>query len=147
MGLPLQRQMQQAQTKLRLGRLDEAEQICHRVLKLLPKQPFFLAMLGQIEYLRRAKDLRALEPTEEDKKHIIDLYYAGDYLTAEIAARMFIQEHPDHPLGWQVLGGVLHQSGRLKEALEVRTETAAKFPTIPNCKMHLEETRAALGLS
>ena len=73
------------------------------------------------------------------------MYQAGeDAMTTEIAARLFINDFPDHPLGWQILGALLHDHGRLEEALSVKQETVKRFPKDANAHNNLACTLLAM---
>lgn len=75
---------------------------------------------------------------------MLAIYQKGHHLTTEIAARLFMDDYPDHPLGWQVLGAVLHDSGRLQEALAVKLQTVERLPQDANAHNNLAYTQLAL---
>ena len=80
----------------------------------------------------------ALEPHTQRQGSLLAIYQAGeDAMTTEIAARLFINDFPDHPLGWQILGALLHDHGRLEEALGVKQETVKRFPKDANAHNNL----------
>lgn len=83
-------------------------------------------------------------PLEAQQRHLLGLYRRGDALTAEIAARLFIQDYPGHPLGWQILGALLHDQGRLEEALQVKLQTTDEFPQDVNAWNNLAATQMAM---
>lgn len=41
------------------------------------------------------------------QKALVDLFESSDLQSAEIAARLFVQDYPDHPLGWQIIEAIL----------------------------------------
>jgi predicted Zn-dependent protease len=67
-------------------------------------------------------------PSHERQAALLDQYHhRKDDQTCETAAYLFIADHPDHPLGWQVLGALLRQTGRMQEALRVSEQAAERF--------------------
>ena len=70
---------------------------------------------------------------------------ASDALTCEIAAHLFISDYPDHPLGWQILGALQHDAGRLEEALQTKKQTVQRFAHDANAWNNLAHTQLALG--
>ena len=85
------------------------------------------------------------DPPEQRQLALLHLYQLGNHLTTEIAVYMFIEDYPAHPLGWQVLGAVLHDSGRLEQALHAQLQTIMHFPNDANAHNNLSHTQMALG--
>jgi tetratricopeptide (TPR) repeat protein len=87
----------------------------------------------------------ATEPAEDRQLGLVAMYQSGkDPLITEIAARFFVDDYPDHPLGWQILGALLHKSGKLEESLELVQKIVAKFPQDANAHNNLSHTLLAL---
>lgn len=87
----------------------------------------------------------ACEPPGARQHGLLQMYQSGkETLTTEIAARLFVDDYPDHPLGWQILGALLHDSGRLEESLEIKKQTVKKFPDDANAHNNLACTLLAL---
>ena len=87
----------------------------------------------------------ATEPTGRRQHGLLSLYQTGkDLIVTEIAARFFMDDFPGHPLGWQILGAVLHDIGKLDEALEIKQVTVEKFPKDANAHNNLAHTLLAL---
>ncbi len=87
----------------------------------------------------------ANEPPDQRQLHLLAMYQAGkDRMSTEIAARLFIDDYPDHPLGLQILGELLHESGRLEESLDIKQQTVARFPQDANAHNNLSRTLLAL---
>jgi len=55
-----------------------------------------------------------------------------------------MDDFPDHPLGWQVLGTVLHDAGRPEDALAVKLQTVERLPQDANAQNNLAYTQLAL---
>ena len=96
-----------------------------------------------------AEPLQALahaiqEPPQVRQEGLLKLYSQGSHLSTEIAARLLMDDYPSHPLGWQILGAVLHDAGKLQEALQVKTETVKLFPNDANAHNNLAFTLLAL---
>ena len=67
-------------------------------------------------------------PSHERQAALLEqFHHRKDDRTCETAAYLFIADHPDHPLGWQVLGALLRQTGRMQEALRVSKQAAERF--------------------
>lgn len=87
----------------------------------------------------------AHEPPAERQRHLVGMYQSKqDPLTTEIAARMFMEDYPEHPLGWQVLGSLLHDAGQFDQAITVQREATQLFPRDPNVHNNLAFTLLAL---
>ncbi|MBD8049703.1 tetratricopeptide repeat protein [Limnohabitans radicicola] len=84
------------------------------------------------------------QPPDERQHALLATYQKGHHLTTEIAARLFMDDFPDHPLGWQVLGAVLHDAGRLEDALAVKLQTVEQLPQDANAHNNLACTQLAL---
>lgn len=84
------------------------------------------------------------QPPEERQHALLATYQRGHLVTTEIAARLFMDDFPDHPLGWQVLGAVLHDAGRLEDALAVKLQTVELLPQDANAHNNLACTQLAL---
>ncbi len=61
--------------------------------------------------------LEAQEPSQQDLNALLSEYNAGNFDSAEHLAKTLTQKYPGHPFGWKVLGSIMSQTGRLKEAL------------------------------
>ena len=85
------------------------------------------------------------DPPEQRQLALLRLYQRGSHVSTEIAAYMFIENFPDHPLGWQVLGAVQHDTGQLHKALQTRIQTVKDFANDANAHNNLAHTQLALG--
>ena len=65
-------------------------------------------------------------PSQQDIDRIVGLYQAGDYAQLENATRILIEQFPDAPFGWSVLGTALQLQG--KNALHVLQKTVELAP-------------------
>ena len=83
-------------------------------------------------------------PPDQRQHALLATYQRGHALTTEIAARLFMDDYPDHPLGWQILGAVLHDCGKLQEALDVKLQTVKRLAKDANTYNHLAYTQLAL---
>ena len=84
------------------------------------------------------------QPPDQRQHALLATYQKGHHLTTEIAARLFMDDFPEHPLGWQVLGAVLHDAGRLEDALAVKLQTVERLPQDANAHNNLAYTQLAL---
>lgn len=87
----------------------------------------------------------AMEPPGQRQHGLLTMHLSSkDLLTTEIAARLFIDDYPDHPLGWQILGALLYNSGKFEESLAVVQQTVGKFPKDANSHNNLAQSLLAL---
>ena len=136
MSTPLARSLQQAQQHYRAGRLAPARKLIMQILRVLPHHADAQALLQHIDSPK--------QPSLERQQALLVCYQAGaDPLTSEIATRLFLNDYPDHPLGWQVLGSLLYDSGKFDEALAIQQASVTKFPTDANCHNNLAHTLLA----
>jgi len=144
-----------------------ALQHCQRVLESEPKN--LTAWAQRLEILDRMADkvgveaarsqaqdlglpLERLErigkslavPPQKRIQALVDILKLGNLVHTEIAARLFIENYPEHPLGWQVLGEVLHNAGHLNDALAVKLQTVNMFSRDANVYNNLARTYLAL---
>lgn len=83
-------------------------------------------------------------PPMRRQQGLVNQYNKGDHLLTEIAARMFMSDFPNHPLGYQILGSVQHDSRRFDEALCTKEDTVARFPNDANAHNNLSYTLLAM---
>ena len=138
MSTPLARTLQQAQQHYRTGRLAPARKLITQILRVLPRHAEAQVLLQRIDSPK--------QPSLERQQALLACYQAGtDPLTSEIAIHFFIQDYPDHPLGWQLLGAILQDIGKRDEALAIQQASIAKFPTDANCHNNLAQALLAAG--
>ena len=65
----------------------------------------------------RKKNLKVVNPPEEELNNLLQHYKNGRHSDAEKLALSITQEFPKHQFGWTVLGAVFRESGRLIESL------------------------------
>lgn len=154
--------------RMQVGQTNEAIRHFQTACTAQPKVLFhwvrLLSAYQQIGDVQRAKDVLAhaaqhnwpeqtmaqlaeiaMAPTGQRQHNLLALYQSGqDQLTTEIAARLFLDDYPDHPLGWQILGALLHDNGRLTESLDIKQQTVARFPQDANAHNNLSHTLLAL---
>jgi len=117
-----------------LGDVQAAQDVLAQAVK-------FNLPIATMEQLARI----ASEPPDKRQRCLLMIYQSGqNLLTAEIAARLFIDDYPEHPLGWQILSALLHDTGKLDESLEVKRATVERFPNDANAHSNLAYTFLAL---
>lgn len=150
------------------GKFEQASSYLHTACQAQPKVRFhwlrLLAAHQQAGNIQQAKQVLeqaaqyqwspevmeqlakvAFEPTAQRQQWLLAKYQTGqDLLTVEIAAQFFIDDYPEHPLGWQILGALLHDTGRLAESLDVRQKTIEFFPNDANSHNNLAHILLAL---
>jgi tetratricopeptide (TPR) repeat protein len=83
-------------------------------------------------------------PPHKRVDSLVEILKQNNAINTEIAARLFIENYPEHPLGWQILGEVLHDSGKLEEALEIKRLAIEKFPKDANVYNNVARTLFAM---
>lgn len=68
----------------------------------------------------------ALSPPQEATQHIVGLYHSGDFIQMETACRDLLEQFPESPFGWSVLGTALQVQG--KDALAALRKTVELTP-------------------
>jgi protein O-GlcNAc transferase len=122
-----------------IGALQQAGDLDRAHAYLQESQQFHLPS-HTIEQLA----LMLSQPSDQRQLALLATYQRGDHLTTEIAARLFMDDYPDHPLGWQILGAVLHDAGKLQDALAVKLQTAEMLPKDANALNNLAYTQLAM---
>lgn len=81
-------------------------------------------------------------PPKHREQSLIDIYQQGG--PVELAARMFVAQYPNWPLGWDILGSHFHREGDYAQAIQVRTEAADRFPEYVDFQVKLALSLQAL---
>ncbi len=66
---------------------------------------------------RKAQAASNVEPSLDQRNHLLQLYQAGRLKEAEALAKSITQNFPEHPFGWKALGAVLQKTGKFAESL------------------------------
>ena len=67
-------------------------------------------------------------PPQSQLNSLLEYYQNERYIDAEKLAISIIQEFPDHPFTWKVLGAILGQTDRISEALDANQKSVALAP-------------------
>ena len=152
---------------LHTGKLNDAEKYTRTALESKPKDPIIWAQLltilnklndasslseaktktesiGLESYLLEQISASLALPPNSRAQGLIEIMKKNNLTNTEIAARLFIDTYPDHPLGWQVLGETLHDAGYLHEAESVKRCIAQKFKNDANVYNNLARTLITL---
>lgn len=157
--------LQKALNLQRKGQFADAAKAFHSILRLHPKQ--FGIWLLYIESLLLSEQHVAAEtalqqcralgfntpeldalaskiglPPKHREQSLIDIFQQGG--PVEFAARMFIAQYPNWPLGWDILGAHFHREGDYAQAIQVRSDAAARFPEYVDFKVKLALSLQAL---
>lgn len=102
--------------------------------------------VGMDERMIERLEAQLVHPPLVRQQMLLSQYQQGDdTVTCEIAAHLFISDYPEHPLGWQILGALQHDAGRLEEALQTKRKTVQRFAHDVNAWHNLACTQLALG--
>jgi len=157
--------LQKALDLHRKGQFAPAAKAFHSILRLQPKQ--YGIWLLYIESLLLSEQHAAAEtamqqcrglgfntpeldalaskiglPPKHREQSLIDIFQQDG--AVELAARMFIAQYPNWPLGWDILGSHFHREGDYAQAIQVRTEAAARFPEYVDFQVKLALSLQAL---
>ena len=76
-------------------------------------------------------------PPQAQLDNLLKYYQAGQHGDAEKLALSITEEFPEYPLGWQVLGAVLKQTGRVDESLVASQNSVHLAPEDPHAHNNL----------
>ncbi len=139
--LSVEQNLNKAKSLVRNGKALEALDLYNAIIKKFPHNK--RAHLG-IEQLR-ISNIQKNSPTQEKIDILIKHYQTGLYPKAEKLALSMIQDFPDHPFGWKVLGAIFKETGRADEALEPFQKSLEITPQDPVAHSNVGVTLQALG--
>ena len=90
-------------------------------------------------------DLKANSPSQQQLSSLLEHYQTGRYVDAEKLSKALTQEFPEHPFGWQVLGAVLNQLGRIPESVVAKEKAVKLAPNDALAHSNLGNTLQELG--
>lgn len=121
---------------------SDAERADREALKLQPRMPLLLFLLGDVyASVGRWNDAAALSRKFDrsrfliagaDRKVVVNLWSAGDLQGADEAMRVAVDHWPHNPYVWRTQIGYLLYSGRPAEALSVINDRALRPPDTPD---------------
>jgi tetratricopeptide (TPR) repeat protein len=137
------------------GQAMHAEQLCMRILQVLPQQPDALHLLGvmahaygkldmALDYLRRACQEQVVPATYLSNFAEI-CRQKGLLAEAEQAGQRAVAQEPDLIAAWSNLGIILQESGKLEASLECLQKVVALQPDSHQSHNNLANTYKLLG--
>ena len=87
----------------------------------------------------------AERPSQAQIDNLQQTYQAGDPAESELLAVSLTQQFPDHSFGWQILGALLTQAGRIEESLLPMQKSVQLLPQEAGAHYNLGNTLKALG--
>lgn len=147
--------LNQAYSHWNAGQAHPAEQLCLRVLQVLPQQPDALHLLGliahaygkldlAIDYLRKAC-LLPLTPATYCSNLAEMCRQKGLLTEAEQTARRAVEQEPQLVAAWNNLGIILQESGKFEAALECLQHVVSLQPDNPEAHNNLANTHKRMG--
>ncbi|WP_034302620.1 tetratricopeptide repeat-containing sulfotransferase family protein [Herbaspirillum sp. RV1423] len=142
--------LNQAYTHWNAGQAQQAEQLCLRVLQVLPQQPDAFHLLGlmahaygkpdlAIDYLRKACLFPAVPATY--RSNLAEMCRQKGLLTeAEQVARRAVEQEPQLIAAWNNLGIILQESGKFEASLECLQRVVSLQPDNPEAFNNLANT-------
>jgi tetratricopeptide (TPR) repeat protein len=147
--------LQRAYAHWNAGQAAQAEQLCLRVLQVLPHQPDALHLLGimahaygkldmAVDFLQRACLLPEVAPTYLSNLAEI-CRQKGLLAQAEQAAQRAVAADPTLTAAWNNLGIILQESGKLEASLECLQKVVALQPDSAESHNNLANTYKRMG--
>ena len=147
--------LNQAYAHWNAGQAPQAEQLCLRVLQVLPQQPDALHLLGllahaygkldlAIDYLRKAC-LWPSVPATYCSNLAEMCRQKGLLAEAEQVARRAVAQEPQLVAAWNNLGIILQESGKFDAALECLKRVVSLQPDNPEAHNNLANTHKRMG--
>ena len=89
--------------------------------------------------------LSSTEPSQDQINDLLEHYQAGRLVEADALAASLTRQFPKHPFGWNVLGVILQQTGRLNESLAPLQNSVELSPLDAEAHSNLGVTLKELG--
>lgn len=153
--LTIAQALERAYSHWNAGQAAQAEQLCQRVLQMVPAQPDALHLLGvmahaygkldmAVDFLQRA--CATLGVPAIYLSNLAEMYRQKGLLAqAEQAARRALEREPGLIAAWSNLGIVLQESGKLDASLECLEKVIALQPDSADACNNLANTHKRLG--
>ena len=153
--ISIQEGLNRANAHWNAGQAAQAEQLCLRVLQVLPQQPDALHLLGlmayayskldmAIDYLRRASATLGVPAIY--LSNLAEMYRQKGLLAeAEQAARSAVAQEPTLTAAWNNLGIILQESGKLEASRDCLEKVVALQPESAEAYNNLANTYKRLG--
>ena len=84
-------------------------------------------------------------PTQQQINDLIASYNSGNLELTELHAKLFTQNHPNHPFGWKVLGATYKRRGSLDKSLNPMRQSVCLAPSDSEAHNNLGVTLFDLG--
>jgi tetratricopeptide (TPR) repeat protein len=137
------------------GKMIEAESAFESVLELDPENVDVRSVLAKIAYSRGRlqeamgwiEEALRRDDSNGELHYLLGLFQArdGNTAVAEPAARRAVELMPGFPDGWILLGSILSDSGRPREAVDCYLRAAALEPSNATIQLNLASAYDALG--
>ena len=140
-GLSVEQNLNKAKSLVRKGKALEALDLYNSIIRKFPHNK--RAQLG-IQQLKPS-NIKKLDPPNQKIDTLLEYYKTGQYVEAEKLARRIIEDFPEHPFGWKVLGAILKETGRVSESIVPFQKSLEITPQDPIAHSNLGITLQALG--
>ena len=94
---------------------------------------------------RASGSLTTVEPPQKMVNNLLQNYQAGRIYEAEQLAASMVEEFPQSPLGWKVLGSIKRQTGKLKESMALFEKCLSLAPRDAESMANLGNVFRQLG--
>lgn len=139
--------MQMALAHYQGGQLPQAEAICHQVLRISPKQPDALHLLGAItlndarieESIRWISQAIAIQPSNPEFHSNLGLalQFQGELETAKEHLRQAVSLAPDYANAWYNLHALLIDPDNMQPAIDCMQKVVALHPSDMDARLIL----------
>jgi tetratricopeptide (TPR) repeat protein len=124
---------------IKLGQFDGARQVLGQAQQQVPTSATFAAVKQDLVLKIGGAEI-PLNPPQHDLDTLTKLYQNKEYDAAEQTAISLTQRYPQHQLAWKVLGALLKQQGKKKEALYANTKASEIVPLDAAAQYNLANT-------
>jgi tetratricopeptide (TPR) repeat protein len=100
---------------------------------------------AQLSSKIQIENVNTASPSQEQLSSLLEHYQNGRLSDAEKLSLEIIQEFPNYPFGWEVLGAVLGATGRGYEAVDAKQTVVALSPQDAEAHSNLGNTLKELG--
>ena len=107
-----------AKSHIKKNEIAEAQKLYEAVLLAFPKNTRAKKGLDVLSQYIDNKIIKKTQPSMEKINTLLDHFQNGRYEQAKFLAELFTRDFPEHSFGWQVLGGVLKETGYVEEAID-----------------------------
>ena len=124
---------------------DKAKEVLEQAKKQGLGGERLISLEAQLSSKTQLENVNTASPSQEQLSILLEHYKNGRLSDAEKLSLEIIQEFPNYPFGWEVLGAVLDATGRKYEAVDAKQTVVALCPQDAEAHSNLGNTLKELG--